>query len=104
MIRLALNFAFVMAPDGAWSLAPAYDLTASKGPSGEHTMTVAGEGLAPGREHLLRVWKRVGDRKPLFDAMVEQVNEAIAAWPTHADAAGCAKATTKRVAAMHQLL
>ena len=96
----AKNFAFVMAPDGAWSLAPAYDLTASKGPSGEHTMTIAGEGLAPTREHASRVWDRVGDRKAVFTAMVEQVNNAIGAWPEHADAAGCTKATTKRVAAL----
>jgi serine/threonine-protein kinase HipA len=100
----AKNFAFLMSPDGVWSLAPAYDLTASKGPGGEHTMAVGGEALAPTREHALRVWSRVGDRKAAFVSMVEQVNDAVAAWPDHADAAGCTKAATRRVATLHRTL
>jgi serine/threonine-protein kinase HipA len=45
------NFAFAMESDGTWKLAPAYDLTFSDGPAGEHHMLVAGEGSSPTREH-----------------------------------------------------
>ena len=42
------NFAFLMDEQGAWRPSPAYDLTCSSGPGGEHTMLVAGEARAPG--------------------------------------------------------
>lgn len=38
------NFSFVMNAEGRWSVAPAYDLTFSYGPGGEHSTTVMGEG------------------------------------------------------------
>ena len=46
------NFAFLMDEHGTWRPSPAYDLTFAEGPDGEHTMLVAGEGRAPGVEHL----------------------------------------------------
>lgn len=38
------NFSFLMAPDGRWKMAPAYDLTPSDGFSGEHSSMVNGKG------------------------------------------------------------
>ena len=38
------NTALLMNADGTWRLAPAYDLTFMRGPGGEHSMLVAGEG------------------------------------------------------------
>lgn len=49
----AKNFSYLMNRNGAWTLAPAYDVTFSTGPLGEHHMDIEGEGAAPGREHLL---------------------------------------------------
>lgn len=49
------NLAFCLGRDRRWRLAPAYDLTWSDGPGGEHQMDVCGEGLTPGRPHLLRL-------------------------------------------------
>lgn len=46
------NFAFLMDEQGNWRPSPAYDLTWSQGPGGEHTMLVTGEGRAPGPAHL----------------------------------------------------
>jgi serine/threonine-protein kinase HipA len=43
-----------------WQLSPAYDLTYSEGPGGEHQMDVCGEGRAIGRAHLLRLAKDSG--------------------------------------------
>ena len=49
----ARNFAWRLGRDRRWRLAPAFDLTFSHGPRGQHTMTIAGEGRAPMRSHLL---------------------------------------------------
>ncbi len=49
------NFAFMLNPHENWQLAPAYDLTFTHGPGGEHTMTVAGEGREPSRKHIMRI-------------------------------------------------
>lgn len=48
------NFSFLLLNHG-WQLSPAYDLTFSAGVAGEHTMTIAGEGANPTKEHLLKV-------------------------------------------------
>ncbi len=56
----AKNFSYRMAPTGDWTLAPAYDVTYSTGPRGEHHMDVEGEGANPGREHLLSLAKKAG--------------------------------------------
>jgi serine/threonine-protein kinase HipA len=40
----AKQHAYLMSPDGNWRLAPAYDLTFSSGPGGEHYLSVAGRG------------------------------------------------------------
>ncbi len=49
------NFAYIMAPDGQWRLAPAYDVTFCEGPGGYHQMDVMGEALAISRAHMLRL-------------------------------------------------
>lgn len=36
---------------GAKQLAPAYDLSFSNGPGGEHTLLIGGKGRRPGRVH-----------------------------------------------------
>lgn len=63
------NFAFLMDARGRWSLSPAFDLTFSNGPGGEHWMTLAGEGARPTVEHLEALAK-AGDVKrprPIID-------------------------------------
>ncbi|MGC3983692.1 MAG: type II toxin-antitoxin system HipA family toxin [Pseudorhodoferax sp.] len=56
----AKNFAFRMEPDGRWRLSPAFDLSFSHGPGGQHSTSVAGEGATPGRAELLQVAQRGG--------------------------------------------
>ena len=51
----AKNFSFLLDVDNAWKLAPAYDLTFSEGPGGEHSTTYLGEGRNPRVEHLFRL-------------------------------------------------
>lgn len=51
----AKNFSFCMDLEGGWSVSPAYDLTFSSGPSGEHATTVMGEGKNPTQKNLLQL-------------------------------------------------
>ncbi|HKP77354.1 MAG TPA: type II toxin-antitoxin system HipA family toxin, partial [Longimicrobiaceae bacterium] len=80
----ARNFAFLMEPDGTWRHTPAYDLTFSAGPGGEHTMAVAGEGRAPGRRHFTDLARKMSITPAALDAMLEQAAAAVARWPEFA--------------------
>jgi len=46
----AKNFSFLMDTTGAWQAAPAYDLTFSSGPGGEHSTTVLASAAAGGED------------------------------------------------------
>ncbi|MCW5805155.1 MAG: type II toxin-antitoxin system HipA family toxin [Deltaproteobacteria bacterium] len=81
----ARNFAFLMDERGEWRPSPAYDLTFSTGPGGEHTMLVAGEGRAPTREHLERVAERAGLKQA--GKVLDEVRAAIARFPELAERA-----------------
>ena len=54
------NFAFRMDEQGLWKLSPAFDLTYSFGPGGEHATSVGGHGKHISRAHLLQVAKAGG--------------------------------------------
>jgi serine/threonine-protein kinase HipA len=90
------NFAFLMSEDGAWRPSPAYDLTFSPGPGGEHTTLVAGEGRAPGAEHLAQVAKQV-DLKNAVE-ILQKVRRTVARFPRFADEAGVPPRLRDRVA------
>jgi serine/threonine-protein kinase HipA len=51
------NLSFQMGSDRRWRLAPAYDLTFSNGPGGEHHLDVGGEGKFITRANLLELAK-----------------------------------------------
>lgn len=87
----AKNFAFMMNEPGEWSLSPAYDLGFATGPGGEHTMTVAGEGRAPTRDHVLQLAKQFGIKSKVATEIIENVNAAVSKWPRFAVEAGCGK-------------
>jgi serine/threonine-protein kinase HipA len=93
------NFAFRMTDGGEWELAPAYDLVFAPGPGGEHTMTVAGEGRAPGRSHLLRLAPAAEISRREAEAILEEVASAVSGWRRHAHAAGVGPRTAKAVEA-----
>lgn len=80
------NFAFLMDERGGWRPSPAYDLVFSPGPGGEHTMLVAGEGRAPGRDHLASLAARLELHRA--DAIFDEVRAAIARFRRFADQAG----------------
>jgi serine/threonine-protein kinase HipA len=90
------NFAYLMQPDGAWQLAPAYDLTFSSGPGGEQSMTVVGEGKAPGKEQLLELAKKFDIKHA--PNIIDEVKEAILRWRKFADEAGVSASASKQIA------
>ena len=82
------NHAFLMDASGRWRLSPAYDLSSSDGPGGEHHLAIAGEGRRPGLTHIEAVGRALGMKPAAIAALVDPVRAAIADWPRHADAAG----------------
>jgi serine/threonine-protein kinase HipA len=91
------NFAFRMTDEGNWELAPAYDLVFSPGPGGEHTMTIAGEGRAPTRRHLLQLAAPAGISDSEAEAILGEVASAAARWRIHARENGVGVKSAKRV-------
>ena len=91
------NFAFRMTEEGLWELAPAYDLVLSPGPGGEHTMTIAGEGRAPTRRHLLQLAAPAGITDREAESILDGVAAAAARWRTHARAAEVSAKSAKIV-------
>lgn len=80
------NFSFLMDHQGAWRLAPAYDLLFSHGPGGEHSMTVMGEGKNPEISHLLALAEKFSITQA--SDIIEKVSVSIAQWLRFAAEAG----------------
>lgn len=56
----AKNISYRLGQDRRWRLAPAYDLTFSQGPGGQHQMDVCGHGHNISRKHMREMAKRGG--------------------------------------------
>lgn len=90
------NFSFVMNARGVWRPSPAYDLTWSEGPGGEHWMLVAGEGAHPGLPHLEALAKRGDVKRP--GSVIDEVRAAVDRFVSFADEAGVPAKSRARVA------
>ena len=83
------NFSFILNDcTGQWSLAPAYDLTFSDGPGGEHSTTVAGEGRAPAYSHIAELAEQYAVAEKELEKMFTEVTSAVERWPAFAQTAG----------------
>jgi serine/threonine-protein kinase HipA len=91
----AKNFALRMNEHGEWQLAPAFDLTFSTGPRGQHQTSIMGEALAPGRGQLLVLAKACGVPHPVATLAIERVCEQALQLGPLLDDAGVRKATCK---------
>lgn len=94
--------AYLMGPDGDWRLAPAFDLTFSEGPGGEHYMDVEGEGRRPARAHVERLGAKHGLDVASVSAVIDEVGAAVADWPRFARTAGVTRSSTASVRKAHQ--
>lgn len=89
---------YLMSPSGEWRLAPAYDLTFSRGPAGEHYMDVEGEGRSPARRHVEVLGARHGLAKAKMATIIEEARAAIVDWPKYAAEAGVGASSTTEIA------
>lgn len=97
----AKNHAFLMTADGRWRLSPAYDLTFSNGPAGEHSADVAGNARTPGLREIMTVAKAASIFERDAKDVVDQVRSAIGLWPQFAEDVGLSK---PRVSALDRIL
>lgn len=97
----ARQHAYLMDHSGEWSLSPAYDLTYSAGPGGEHYLDIDGEGRKPSRTHVDNLGAQHGLSARQLKVMVEEVATAVGDWGTFAKAAGVTAGTSKLVADAH---
>jgi serine/threonine-protein kinase HipA len=99
------NIAFLMNPDGKWSLSPAFDMTYSHNPAGEwtdrHQMTVNGKRDQFRKEDLLAV-AASSDLKGA-EQVIQQVLDAVKQWPEFAGQAGVDKQRIEHIAKQHRI-
>lgn len=89
-----------MDADGSWHPAPAYDLTLSEGPAGEHSLAIAGDGKNPRRDHIMKAAADASIPKAEADAIREAVRASVAKWPEHASSAGLSRQRTSEIRAV----
>ena len=96
------NLAFLMAPDGAWSLAPAFDMCFAHNPAvdrwtRQHQMLVHGKAWDITRDDLLTLGANFGVNQPRVP--LERVLAARARWPTIGANVDVSKGRIKEIAA-----
>lgn len=93
----AKNFSYLMSATGTWRVSPAYDLTFSSGPSGEHSTMVMGEGKNPNLTQLLKLAAVGGIKKQKALVIIDEVTAATTKWPYFASVAGVNKSSTTMI-------
>lgn len=84
-----------MDESGSWCLSPAYDLTFSHGPAGEHSMTVSGEGKSPSKQNIMRLAEKFNIDECL--EIYDEVKEAVLQWERFAKQATVSKNSRNRI-------
>ena len=101
------NIAFLMDRTGAWSLAPAFDVTYSFNPSGRFTsrqqMSLNGK-----RDHFevadfVACGRIASLKRGRAQALLDQVRDAVRRWPTFASEAGVPPERAEAIARAHRL-
>ena len=91
----AKNFSFLMDSDGNWRLSPAYDLTFSYGPGGEHSTTYLGEGRSPNKQTLLTLAKKhsIADGEKI----IEEIEAVIRDFESYSKRVGLKESSVKNI-------
>jgi serine/threonine-protein kinase HipA len=87
--------AYLMDAQGEWHLAPAFDLTFSHGPGGEHYMAVMGEGREITRAHVEALGARHGIAVKQVATVIEKVRAAVSSWAEWARESGVEVSASK---------
>lgn len=100
------NIAFLMDKRGQWRLSPAFDVTYSYNPDGDwtasHQMSVNGKRGDFELEDLRACARNASMKRGRAEAILAEVNAAVAEWPRFADRADLPAETTRRLAGMHR--
>lgn len=91
------NFAWCLGRDRRWRLAPAFDLTFSEGPMGQHHMDVLGQGDAVDRDHLLRLAATAGLPTKTAHATLDRLLDQVQTLPGRLAAHPIRRATARRM-------
>ena len=75
------NFAFRLSEQDLWKLSPAFDLTYSFGPAGEHATSIAGQGKGITRMHLLKLAKAAGISHKVAEPCIDRWVDIVRAIP-----------------------
>lgn len=91
----AKNFSFLLDKKNRWKLSPAYDLTFSYGPSGEHSTTYLGEGRNPTEKHL----KKLAIKHDIKDYLniIDEIKKAISKFKIYAKQIGLDHTTSQNI-------
>lgn len=95
----AKNFSYRLGRDRSWRLAPAYDLTFSEGPGGEHQMDVCGEGRNITRDHLLKLARQGGVDADFAQAVMDRAGAEAQTFAARAKRHAIRPATVKTLRA-----
>jgi serine/threonine-protein kinase HipA len=99
------NIAFLMNPDGEWSLSPAFDMTYSHNPAGKwtdrHQMTINGKRDQFNKEDLLAV-AASSDLKGA-EQVIQEVLDAVEQWPDFAEQTGVDINQIRHIAEQHRM-
>ncbi|MBT3551904.1 MAG: type II toxin-antitoxin system HipA family toxin [Rhodospirillaceae bacterium] len=95
----ARQFSFTMERSGAWHMAPAYDLTYSAGPAGEHSTAVLGYGGNITHAHLLQLGTIADLNEAEAGQIIERAEAALGQWKTIAGDYGVARQSKGRIGA-----
>jgi serine/threonine-protein kinase HipA len=91
------NFSFLMDKEGKWKVSPAYDLTFSSGPVGQHSTTILGEGKNPSISHMLKLAELVSIKPKTAITIIDEVKAAVSKWKKFADESKVSAKSTKNI-------
>jgi len=91
------NFAWRLGQDHRWQLAPAFDLTFSEGPMGQHHMDICGQATDIERPHLLRLASEGGVPATFANETIDRMLDQAAGVRERAREFPIRKATLERV-------
>jgi serine/threonine-protein kinase HipA len=99
------NIAFLMSPDGKWTLSPAYDVIYSHNPAGQwtnqHQMSLNAKRDHFSMNDLMAVAESISLTRT--DRVINQVYAAVERWPEFAKTAGVNEKTIQDISASHRL-
>lgn len=101
------NIAFLMDKSGGWSLSPAFDLTWAYNPDGRwtssHQMSIAGKRDGFTLEDFREIGRLASMKRGAVESMLDEVTDAVSAWPELAAEAGVEGDVISRISDTHVL-